>query len=126
ALASAAAPAASEDVTVTSPDGNVQLRLQSRDRSPLSYQVLFQNKPVIETSRLGIKIDGIDLGQGAEVGKAETYQTNEKYACRGVHAQAMNHCNGAKVAVRHAASGADYTIDIRAFNDGVAFRHIVP
>lgn len=116
--------AASDDVTVTSPDGNVQLRLQCRDKSALSYQVLFRNKPVIDPSRLGITIDGVDLGQGAEVGKAETYQTNQKYPWRGVHAQAINHCNGAKVVVRHANTA--YTIEVRAFNDGVAFRHIVP
>jgi len=32
----------------------------------------------------------------------------------------MNNCNGAKVAVRHPKTGTSYTLDIRAYNDGVA------
>lgn len=113
-------------VNVTSPDGRIQLQLLQRDQGRLSYRVTFKQKPVIETSALGIVIDGVDLGQGAEVGKTERYQVKEKYAWRGVHSEAINHCNGARVSLKHAKSGSAYTLEARVFNDGIAFRYIVP
>jgi alpha-glucosidase len=113
-------------VNVASPDGRVQLQLLPRDQARLSYRVTFKQKPVIETSALGIVIDGVDLGQGAEVGKTERYQVKEKYSWRGVHSEAINHCNGAKVSLKHAKSGAAYTLEARVFNDGIAFRYVVP
>jgi alpha-glucosidase len=50
----------------------------------------------------------------------------EKYPWRGVHSEASNHCTGAKISIRHTASKTSYTVEVRAFNDGVAFRYVVP
>lgn len=120
------APLAPDGVTVTSPDGRVEFRLLWRDRPRLSYQVTFRNRPVIETSPIGITVDSVDLGHGSEAGKAETYRVKETYPWRGVHSEAVNHCHGAKIPVKHAKSHTGYTIEVRAFNDGVAFRCVVP
>jgi alpha-glucosidase len=81
---------------------------------------------VIETSRLGIRVDGVDLGQGFKVGKVEPYRLKERYPTRGVHSEAVNYCNGAQISIHHAESKTDYLIEIRAFDDGVAFRLVVP
>src|SRR5204863_3130824 len=67
-----------------------------------------------------------DLSQGGELGRTETYQINEKYPWRGIHSEAVNHCHGAKALVTRRNGKFDYTIEVRAFNDGVAFRFIVP
>ena len=75
---------------------------------------------------MGIILDGVDLGQGAEVGHVETYRVREKYPWRGVHSEAINQCNGAKISLKHAKSNTSYTVDVRAFNDGIAFRYVVP
>lgn len=69
---------AADDIPVTSPDGNVQFILLGRDPSRLSYQLLFRKQPVIETSPLGIHVDEVDLGQNAEVGKAEPYRMDDQ------------------------------------------------
>jgi alpha-glucosidase len=119
------AASASDDIKVTSPDGNVQFRLVTRSESRVGYQVLFKHKLVIETSALGITIDGTELGRGVTIGKAEPHQLNEKYPWLGVHALAINHCNGAKIALRHTQSDLTYAVEVRAFNDGVAFRYVV-
>ena len=71
-------------------------------------------------------MDGVDLGRGAAIGEVETYRVDERYPTRGVHSEAVNRCNGVRVAARHAESGLAYTIEARAFDDGVAFRIIVP
>ena len=114
------------NVNITSPDGKVQLQILAREQARLSYRVSFKNQPVIEASALGIVVDGIDLGQGVEVGQAERYRLNERYDWRGVHSTAINQCNGAKLSLKHAKSNTGFTLEARAFNDGIAFRFIVP
>ena len=112
-------------LSVTSPDGNVQFQLLP-SATRWQYRITFKRQPVLEASALGIVVDGIDLMQGAEIGKAERYRVNERYVTRGVHAEAVNHCNGARLALKHIGSGAQFTLEVRAFNDGMAFRFVVP
>jgi len=87
--------ALSDNVIVVSPNGSLRFHLLARGRDRMSYRITFKNRPVIETSALGIIIDGTDLAEGAAVGKVESYRLRETYATRGVHSLALNHCNGA-------------------------------
>jgi len=43
-----------------------------------------------------------------------------------VHSEAANICNGARISLRHKPSKTDYTLEVRVYNDGSAFRFIVP
>ncbi|MBO0725584.1 MAG: glycoside hydrolase family 97 N-terminal domain-containing protein, partial [Blastocatellia bacterium] len=113
-----------DNISVISPDGGIRFDLLLRGQSRLSYRVTFRNRAVIEDSPLGIVIDGVDLCRGVEAGRVERYRMNERYASRGVHSEAINHCNGAKLSLRHAESGAGFTLDARVFNGGVAFRFV--
>ena len=115
----------SNNVSTASPDGRVRFEILPREQSRLGYRVTFRNRVVIEASSLGIVIDGADLGQGVEIGKAERYRLDERYAWRGVHSEAVNRCNGVKFSLKRANSGAGFTLDVRAFNDGAAFRFVV-
>ncbi len=113
-------------VSIASPDGKIHFQILLREQGQLSFRATFRNQEVIETSSLGIVIDDIDLGQGVEVGKVDRYQVKEKYAWRGVHSEAINHCNGAKVTLKHKTANIGFTLEACAFNDGIAFRYIVP
>ena len=117
---------AAADVTVASPDGKVRFVLSPGAQGHLEYTVTFNSKNIIDPSPLGIVVDGVDLAGGAQIGAAETYKINETYPWYGPHSTAVNNCNGAKVAVTHPKTGTSYTLEIRAYNDGVAFRHLVP
>src|SRR5688572_26142917 len=119
-LAAAAAP-----IEVASPNGKLVLKVSAGDKGRLGYEITFGGQPVIERSLLGIKIDGVDLGERATLGTAAPYKIDEKYPYRGVHSEAVNRCNGSKVAVKH-AKGTSYTLDIRVFDDAAAFRFVVP
>src|SRR5919202_6014931 len=81
---------AAGEIKVVSPNGEVQFQLLSHATEQASYQVTFKNRPVIETSRLGIIVDGINLGRGVEIGRIERYRVREKYPTRGVHPEAVN------------------------------------
>jgi alpha-glucosidase len=122
-VASAAAPTA--EVVVASPDRAIRFAVTD-EKGHLVYRVTFKGQPVIEASRLGIAVDGVDLGQGATLGKAETYKTEERYAWRGVHSQALDHSQGARISVAHRAIPTPFTVDIRVFDDAVAYRFVVP
>jgi alpha-glucosidase len=113
-------------IRVASPSGAVAFHLLPGSGPRLSFGVTYRDRPVIETSPLGIVVDGADLGQGVEVGAVERYEENERYPWRGVHSVAVNRFRGARIALRHAPSATAYLLDVRAFDDGVGFRFVVP
>jgi alpha-glucosidase len=121
-----ALPLAAADLTLASPDGRVQFQLSWQGRSRLEYSVAFGGKPAIEASPLGILVDQINLAEGVEAGRPERYEINETYRWNGPHATAINRSNGVRLALTHTRSGTPYTLEIRASNDGIAFRHVVP
>jgi len=114
-----------DGVRISSPDGAVELLLQG-DESQLRFAVTFRSAAVIEPSPLSLLVDGVDLAQGATVGKVESYERNERFAWRGVHGQAVNRFKGASIALRHTASRTAYTLEVRVFDGGIGFRWIVP
>jgi alpha-glucosidase len=92
----------------------------------LGYTVDFAGRTVIEMSPLGLTVDEADLGDGVSFGQTEQYTINDNFGWRGVHADAFVNCNGAKISIIHKNSKTNYTLDVRVFNDGIAFSFIVP
>jgi len=117
------AAAAGPVAEVASPDGGASLQVFS-DQGQLRFAVQLDGRTVIEPSPLHFSIDGVDLAAGAQPGKAKKYSVNETYPWRGVHAVAVDHGNGARVAFRQGAT--DFTLEMRAYDDAVAFRFIAP
>ena len=119
------AKAAGEVITFKSPNGQVQFILFAAGPQ-LRYRVTRANQIVIDLSSLGILVDGVDLCRDRTITNIERYRVFEKYPARGVHSTATDNCNGAKISMRHNASKTDYVLDVRAYNDGIAFRFVVP
>jgi alpha-glucosidase len=114
-----------QEVDVFSPDSSVVFSLLP-NAERLSFRVMMGNSPAILTSPIVMKVDGYDLSSGVVCGGLERYSIDETYPMYGAHSIATNRCNGARVSLQHDLSFATYQIDIRVFNDGIAFRHIVP
>ena len=114
-----------EPLSVKSPRGPVEIRLLAGEPR-LRFTVIMNGTTVIEPSPMSFTLDGVDLTDGATPGRRENYGVNEEYPTLGVHARAVNYCEGVRQAFKHAASGQEFTIDLRAYADGVAFRFIVP
>lgn len=114
------------EAVVSSPNGQIRFLLDGITETYFTYRISFKNKPVVEPAKIGIIVDGVDFGNGADIQKIEQYRANEKYAWRGVHSEAVNRFAGARIHARHRETKTDFTIDVRAFNDGAAFRYIVP
>lgn len=109
-------------LSLTSPDRKIALVIDVDTGGHLVWQATMAGTPVIETSALGIVVDGIDLGNGVEIQKTETYRIDEKYPWYGTHSTAVNKANGARVTIRHRETRSTYVVDARAANDAVAFR----
>jgi len=116
---------ADESVIVNSPDRNVKFKI-SFSESQIDYSVTFLKNSVIETSPMRMLLDGEDLSSQVKFGKAEQYSIDEKYQTRGVHLFAADKCNGVKIPVTFLKSNTLYYIEARAYNDGIAFRFIIP
>ncbi len=118
--------AGADSLVVASPGGLVEFRLMKLGERQLGYAVTLRGRPVIEPSPLGIVVDGVNLGDQADFSAPQRYRVRETYPWHGVHASAVNHCRGARIPLRHLPSGQAWTLEARAYDDGVAFRFIVP
>jgi alpha-glucosidase len=115
-----------DNVVVESPNGKVRFNTLLDDPDQLRYQITLAENTVIEQSSMGVTIDGVDLGRGFEAGDMESYSLSESYPWFGVHSPGTNRCNGVRLPLKHAKTGIAFTVEIRAFDDGIAFRYIVP
>lgn len=118
-------PSVARQVRVASPNGLVQFHLMVADQE-LKYRISFRNQAAIEASRIGIIVDGANLSEGVEVSRVEHYRLNEAYPSRVVHSRAINHCHGTRISLRHPQTNTNYMLEVRAFNNGIAFRQQVP
>ena len=113
-------------ISVASPNAAIRLELSVRSQNRLSYRITMNDRPVVELSRAGIIVNGINLGDGVSVTGVEPTRHDERYRTRGVHSIAIDRYNGTTVRLLHEATGTRYSMEIRTFDDGVAFRFVVP
>jgi len=114
-----------EQIQVASPNGKVKLTI-GPNVERLTFTVTLGDKTVIEPSTIVMKVDDYDLSSGVVLGKVERYEINESYPWHGAHSTAANRCNGVRIALQHDLSFIDYVLEVRVFNDGAAFRHVIP
>ncbi|TVT43075.1 glycoside hydrolase family 97 protein [Hymenobacter setariae] len=117
--------AQSRQEIILSPDKRLALTL-SFAGDQLQYKILFRGKPVIEPSALGLQLGTQLVGRGQAFGPVQRTSFSETYAWRGVHSQATNAYNQASLPVTPTASAAAFRVEARVFNDGVAWRYVVP
>lgn len=125
ALGSVIARADSKVTTISSPNGRIQF-VFAPDRQKLRYFITLDKRRAIDWSKLSMTVDGTELSDGADVRSVEYSKIREKFATRGVHSMAVNDCRGARFSIRHLSSAVDYTLEVRVFNDGAAFRFVIP
>jgi alpha-glucosidase len=114
-----------ERVQLKSPDGQTTFELCGMP-DQLTYRVRSSGREVIERSRLSMIVDEIDLSRGVQVEDVAPYEIDNRFPWRGVHSEAVDRCRGMRISLLHVASGTQYTLDVRAYDDGVTFRHLVP
>src|SRR5262245_38715802 len=113
--------------TLKSPDGHVALDLQITDAGTVRYRVSHDGVAALDWSTAGITIDGVNITDDAMVAEigART-STNRDYPTRGVHSTAHDKSNNVTVYLQDAKTHARYTLEARAFDDGVGLRFVLP
>ena len=118
-----------QEVQVASPDGKIKFTVPSPvvvKAERLTLTVTRGDTVVIEPSPVVVKLDGYDLSSGVVFNSLERYSMDESYPWSGAHSTAINQCNGVKLSLTHDLSFTSYTLEVRVFNDGVAYRHVIP
>jgi alpha-glucosidase len=130
---------------VSSPDGNITFLLSgaqpvvdatgtAANRNPIEssmyYAVEFHGKRVIEHSRMGLELGGagglVELGPGMRETAAQTGQADETYTIPvGKTRSVRNNYNSLRADFSDGAAHK-ISVEVRVFNDGVAFRYTVP
>lgn len=107
-----------------SPGGRVEAHLFV-EQGVLYCEATKDGKQWLMPSRLGLVVDGVDLGQHVSVmGIEDAKVVDETYPLNGNHAQARNFYSEAVVPLR--ASGKDYLLYLRTYDDGIAIRYALP
>jgi len=116
---------AQDERRVVSPNGQIEFRLfvaQPDDGgfSQLAYQVSLRGKPALNTSYMGLDIVEQEplLGQNLGLMRSSTSSTSPENPGRYNSMRAEYMQNG--------SLGRRIDVEVRAYNDGVAFRYVIP
>ena len=110
---------------VTSPDGSISLVLKLKEKG-LYYEVEKNGVKVLVESPVRLTIDESELCNSVDVLSSDTYKTDNTYPIRGSHSLAVDRSNGQIIKLRNSSLKTDFSLEARAYNDGVAFRMILP
>ena len=105
-----------------SPDGDLTINVEVKDNQ-LLYSVSHTKGALLLDSRMGVTVDGKDLGTGVTLAKESEYTVDETYPWRGNKSVVTNQCNGKRVEA--SSHGRDWAIELRAYDDGIAFRYLL-
>jgi alpha-glucosidase len=119
-----AQPAGQQSLQVASPNGRIVFALLSQ---PLRYSVDFQGKHLIDQSELGLELEGQPaLGPDAHLVNVQHSSHDESYTIPvGKTKEVRDHYNFLSADFT-GDSGAKFSLEVRAFDDGLAFRYLVP
>lgn len=120
ALLSAAAFA----VETQGPDAALSVEVAVGGNGRLQYSAARLGREIIGKSNLGVMLDGIDTGKDVALGEVARDSRAAFYLSRGNHAVASEIYNASRITVKRGA--LSYDLELRVFNDGLAFRYVFP
>jgi alpha-glucosidase len=120
ALAGASGALAQDQQRVTSPDGQIEFRLFVDEPEPaalfrLAYQVSYHGKPLIDTSFLGLLVHNQEPVLGENLGLMSAKGSSSKQYNTLIAEYMQNGSLGRRI-----------NVEVRAYNEGIAFRYVVP
>lgn len=111
---------AQDERRITSPNGQIEFRLfiamqESNNLSRLAYEVFYHGQPLVKTSFMGLDIEVQEPLLGENVGlTSSSTSKNEKYNSLLAHY------------MQNGSLGRLIDVEARAYDDGVAFRYVIP
>ena len=135
-LAALTAAAQTGPVVLTSPNGALEISIATMQSQSvqaasgqLAYRVAFRGRPVLQWSNLGLAIQGSPaLGPAVRIESSQPSSQDETWtSVQGKANSIRNHYHAVTVqTVETAPGGRRLVVEARAYDDGVAFRYLVP
>ncbi len=111
---------------LTSPDGEFKFSFEQSEDGALLYSVSFKGEEVISQGEMGLNIDG--MGSMSDLKLLDTKRTSVDQSWRPPYAERAEIVDHYKEMTLEMSSesGELFTIEVRAYNEGVAFRYYLP
>ena len=119
---------AQNNVRFTSPDGRIQFTLRANEDVPV-YSIAFKKKFLIENSPLNINLEGMGMLRQSFISAPAVHkEINESYQLIvGKASTVRNHYRHTIISLQDKLNkNYKFNIEVRVFNDGVAFRYSFP
>jgi len=123
-------------VVLKSPNGELEISIATLkglslrvEGGQLACCVSFRGRSVLEWSNLGLILEGSSvLGTAIRIESSQTSNQDETWtSVQGKANPIRNHYNAVTVqSVETSANGRHLVLEVRAYDDGVAFRYIIP
>ena len=110
--------------TCAAPGGKVQVEVGTDATGHLAWRLEAAGKQVIGVSQAGVLVAGDDSGAGAKIGKPARRSINRRFPWRGPETERRERCRVAEFPVQ--SGGQAWTFEVRAFDDGAAYRCRLP
>ncbi len=112
-------------LSLKSPDGKIEFQLKLKNNSPY-YNVTYGNQVLIGDSSLGLIFKDADLDKNLKIGRAEFQKVDTTYnLVVGKVSEARDYHQEMTIPFT-SRDGKKLILQVRAFNDGVAFRYKFP
>ncbi|MFO8058309.1 MAG: glycoside hydrolase family 97 catalytic domain-containing protein [bacterium] len=113
-------------LSITSPGGNLRLRLYRDGSGLLRYDLFRKSDAVVEGSRLGVEVEENDLGAGVKMPSSVSAVTvRREYDIRSAHSETTEHCRNALVPLKSPSGRPSFDLEVRIYDNGLAFRYRV-
>lgn len=122
-LLGAAAP------VVTSPNGQIAVTVETNAAGALTYQVQFKGRAILAPSRLGLDLVGQpELGNRVRIAAMRPGEIQETYTMpHGKANPLVSRANTVELMIEETGGQSrKFSLDFRAWDDGIAFRYRVP
>ena len=126
--------AQSTPIALRSPDGQLVISFDcasstTREGGQIGYSITFHGKPLITESALQLELEGArPLGANVKIINSHPSQFDQTYhLITGKASTVRNHYNALELDMQESDGlQRQLTIEARAYDDGIAFRYIVP
>jgi len=108
-----------------SPDKRVAMKVIIQNNKPY-YTVEYNHYAVIAPSEMGLEVNHQSIAAITAIKTHKVKVINETYPWRGVHSKATDHCNVETISFQGVESTIAFEMEVEVFNNGVAFRYIIP
>ncbi len=122
----ACSSAARAEVVLKSPAGTLETTVSSGSDGQVVYSVTSHGQIVLQPSPIGMVVDGTKLGVDARLNMPKTAKGRVSFPWRGLKSQVKTGWRSAVIPVTEAGGRPAWSLEVRCFDDGVAYRCIVP